>query len=89
MILDTAQISSPRKCLHHCQATTGCEWFTFYPETETCAVVSNCLRLNVTSYCPDCVSGEEQCPEVVCGKQGRCLGAMEGVRKVDSVEACR
>ena len=89
LILETAEITTPRKCLYHCQETTGCEWFTFYPDTKTCVVLSDCLRLNQTSYCPDCVSGEEECPEVVCGAKGKCIGALEGVREVRSVRECR
>eukprot|EP00095_Tigriopus_kingsejongensis_P004225 maker-scaffold74_size411160-snap-gene-3.17 protein:Tk04225 transcript:maker-scaffold74_size411160-snap-gene-3.17-mRNA-1 annotation:"type iv pilus-associated protein" len=89
MLIDVEPTNTSSMCLHHCQNTRGCEWFTWYKDTSLCASLSVCLRLNGT-YCGDnCVSGEVECPEFYCGVKGKCLGALEGMRLVADVAECR
>ena len=87
-ILDVTSQNDSTRCLRHCQATQGCEWFTFYEDSKACASLSGCLDLNAT-YCDRCISGETECPEYTCGVQGKCFGAMEGVRLVNNTDDCQ
>ena len=87
-IVDVTSQNDSRSCLHHCQGTRGCEWFTFYEDSKACASLSGCLDLNAT-FCDNCISGEMECPEFICGAKGKCFGAMEGVRLVNSTEDCQ
>ena len=59
------------------QDTRGCEWFTYYSDTKLCASLSVCLRLNNTHCGDNCVSGESECPENMCGVKGKCLGRQD------------
>ena len=57
------------KCLDRCQTKFNCTWFTFYPNSETCQLFSNCKNIE-ESFCPLCISGQKDCPDPICGKQG-------------------
>lgn len=87
-ILDFRKTNNSQECLKACQATQGCEWFTFYEDTMTCTSLSGCIGLS-TEKCGDCTSGEEECPEFICGVQGKCFGALEGIRKVEDIMECK
>eukprot|EP00095_Tigriopus_kingsejongensis_P006522 maker-scaffold172_size289735-snap-gene-1.33 protein:Tk06522 transcript:maker-scaffold172_size289735-snap-gene-1.33-mRNA-1 annotation:"similar to H28G03.4" len=87
-ILDTVSTNSSRTCLHHCQKIQGCEWFTFYADSKICTSLSGCLDLSPKKCPGNCISGENECPEFQCGLQGRCFGALEGIRKVGSAREC-
>eukprot|EP00095_Tigriopus_kingsejongensis_P006519 maker-scaffold172_size289735-snap-gene-1.29 protein:Tk06519 transcript:maker-scaffold172_size289735-snap-gene-1.29-mRNA-1 annotation:"pan domain-containing protein" len=87
-ILDTVITNSSRTCLHHCQKIQGCEWFTFYADSKICTSLSGCLDLSPKKCPGNCISGENECPEFQCGLQGRCFGALEGIRKVGSAREC-
>ena len=56
------------------QDTQGCEWFTYYQKTRICTSLSVCIRLNETQCTDNCVSGESECPENMCGVKGKCFG---------------
>eukprot|EP00094_Tigriopus_californicus_P011052 TCALIF_10663-PA protein Name:"Protein of unknown function" AED:0.06 eAED:0.06 QI:0/0.5/0.33/0.66/1/1/3/232/262 len=89
LIVDVTPTNTSSMCLHHCQQTRGCEWFTYYKDTKLCASLSVCLRLNQTICGDNCVSGEDECPEFYCGVKGKCLGALEGMRLVETVDECK
>ncbi|TRY70202.1 hypothetical protein TCAL_09641 [Tigriopus californicus] len=88
LIVDISPSNNSRECLQKCQNTRGCEWFTYYNQTKLCASLTTCLNLNAT-HCTDCISGEDECPEFICGAQGSCLGASEGIRVESGLSSCR
>ncbi|TRY71929.1 hypothetical protein TCAL_14859 [Tigriopus californicus] len=87
-ILGATPTNSSRECWRHCQSVTGCTWFTFYKDSQVCTPLSGCLRLSNEKCQDNCISGEEECPEVQCGVHGRCYGALEGIRKVANAKEC-
>ncbi|TRY72001.1 hypothetical protein TCAL_09539 [Tigriopus californicus] len=87
-ILGATPTNSSRECWRHCQSVTGCTWFTFYKDSQVCTSLSGCLRLSNEKCQDNCLSGEEECPEVQCGIHGRCYGALEGIRKVANAREC-
>ncbi|TRY71778.1 hypothetical protein TCAL_14862 [Tigriopus californicus] len=87
-ILGATPTNSSRECWRHCQSVTGCTWFTFYKDSQVCTPLSGCLRLSNEKCQENCISGEEECPEVQCGVHGRCYGALEGIRKVANAKEC-
>lgn len=88
LIVDISPTQNSRECLKKCQTTRGCEWFTYYNQTGLCASLTTCLNLK-TGNCTDCISGEDECPEFICGAQGSCLGASEGIRMESGLSSCR
>ena len=62
--------------------------FVFVPLCPTisqiCTLLSGCLELGNTKCGQDCISGQEECPQLQCGVKGVCIGALEGIRKVIS-----
>ncbi|TRY79456.1 hypothetical protein TCAL_09787 [Tigriopus californicus] len=87
-ILDARPTDTSRACLNLCQNLTGCEWFTWYTDSKVCTSLSGCLSLTEEKCGSNCISGEQECPEIQCGIQGRCYGALEGIRKVGSDKEC-
>ena len=51
----------------------NCNWFTFYPSSKYCHLISKC-NLATTQSCPDCKSGQSECQAPECGFSGRCDG---------------
>jgi hypothetical protein len=54
---DTAETADD--CLLFCQATEGCAWFSYSPDTGNCVLTEDCLF--VDDSCSACVSGERDC----------------------------
>ena len=62
-----------------CQATPGCNWYTYYPGNEFCLYFSDCTIS--TGSCAECTSGESDCPYSPggtddCEEEGQCSGNM-------------
>ncbi|XP_059085062.1 uncharacterized protein LOC131882047 isoform X2 [Tigriopus californicus] len=87
-ILDARPTNTSRSCLSLCQGLAGCEWFTWYTDSKVCTSLSGCLSLTEEKCGSNCISGEQECTEIQCGIQGRCYGALEGIRKVGSGKEC-
>ncbi|TRY80100.1 hypothetical protein TCAL_01997 [Tigriopus californicus] len=87
-ILDARPTNTSRECLTQCQSLTGCEWFTWYTDSTVCTSLSGCLSLTQDKCGSNCISGEQECPEIQCEVHGRCYGALEGIRKVGNVDEC-
>ncbi len=48
------------QCLESCQQTANCTWFSFYPDSSTCNLLSSCATIEDTN-CSNCISGEREC----------------------------
>ena len=57
--LDLTEVRDVNDCLDACQHYPGCEWFTYFEESEICYFYSTCDVLE--QACMDCVSGEDEC----------------------------
>ena len=57
------------KCLDRCQVNINCTWFTYNPEATTCRLFHACVIFD-EKVCPDCISGQKECYDPACLKQG-------------------
>jgi hypothetical protein len=59
------------ECLDSCQQNTNCTWFSFFPNSNVCHLLSSCGRVEDT-FCPNCISGQKECdnPVPVCFAPG-------------------
>jgi hypothetical protein len=46
-------------CLWTCKRLEGCAWFTYYADTSSCALMSDCPYIDVS--CDTCFSGISEC----------------------------
>jgi hypothetical protein len=59
------------ECLANCKQQNGCKWFTYDPDPDWCALLSECKH--PADYgCRACTSGEVTCEEYYCGIPGLC-----------------
>ena len=70
--LDILSVDDEFKCLDECHNLSKCTWFTFNPESKSCVLFSNCVKIDESS-CPLCLSGQRECPDPVCWVQGMLL----------------
>lgn len=57
------EVNSRDLCLDLCKTDPDaeCEWFTYDEGRRECKLFTNCPQ-PPTQLCPDCVSGEKECP---------------------------
>ena len=48
------------ECLRSCKGTQGCSWVTFFPNTSTCILFSDCTTLD-EACSAECLTAEAQC----------------------------
>jgi hypothetical protein len=60
------------KCLADCKNQNGCKWFTYDPDPDWCALMTDCQQ-PADYQCRACASGEVTCEEYHCGITGLCL----------------
>ncbi len=60
-------------CQKDCQSTTNCNYFTFYEPDNFCKLLYNCTNIDLME-CPECYTGQKDCPEYVCSQPGECEG---------------
>ncbi len=70
-------------------SVSECAWLTYYPHTSYCQLLSNCSGLE-TEHCQDCISAKWDCrsEKPTCRVKGECLGIVDHVEEVQSVEDC-
>ena len=81
-------VTSYAQCMGHCRSTSQCEWVTYYPKAKFCSMFTGCLTLNETT-CPDCKTGEVECPDFNCEVRGRCSGILRSFHVVNEVSTCQ
>jgi hypothetical protein len=59
------------ECLESCHQNINCTWFTFFPDSGVCHLLSSCGSIEET-FCPNCISGQKECDNTVpiCFVQG-------------------
>jgi hypothetical protein len=57
----TEMAASAEECLHVCNSTVSCRWFTFNTEVSECLLFKSCSVLDES--CEECISGERRCIE--------------------------
>ena len=73
-------------CQSQCQGTDDCNYFTYYDPNNICVLQYNCTEID-TSNCPQCFTGERDCP--VCSIPGECQGNLVGQTVSDTEEDCQ
>ena len=68
------QTSSPSKCLAFCQSNSQCNYLTHYEDLGACLAWIDCQTFS--QDCQDCVSGDQDCPDLECSVQGSCIGTL-------------
>ena len=62
-------VASKEDCLHLCQGTLGCKWFTYQSPPSKTTVTPACILYheckNVDKACTTCVSAEWRCNEKI------------------------
>ena len=69
--VDTLPSNDEFQCLESCQKIANCTWFSFFPDSSVCHLMSSCGNIEDT-FCPNCVSGQKECdnPTPVCFVKG-------------------
>lgn len=62
--LDSKASFSYYQCLEQCQKDLECNFFTYDSDDNLCHLLANCTQVNPVS-CPNCYSGEKDCPNEV------------------------
>ena len=62
--LDSKAAFSYYQCLEQCQNDVDCNFFTYDSDDNLCYLLANCTQINTTT-CPNCYSGEKDCPNEV------------------------
>ncbi len=59
------------QCNQECKESSKCAWYTFFPDSNACHLLSSCGSIEDT-YCQNCISGQKECdiPKPVCFAQG-------------------
>ncbi len=65
-LIDESMTLGENSCLHFCQKTPGCRWFTYHPENSFCAALTECVELSTTD-CSNCLSGQTECQVIRIG----------------------
>ncbi len=58
-IHDSVQVNSKEECLLLCKGDPKCIWFTHFPASESCFLLTDCSSIDET--CTECLSGEFSC----------------------------
>ena len=69
--LDVLTSEDEFQCLESCQNTANCTWFSFFPNSQGCHLMSSCGSIDDT-FCPNCISGQRECekPAPICFVKG-------------------
>jgi len=75
-------------CLQICQSDPNCQWLTFFPDSNYCALLENCQTLD--TKCLNCLSSQRECTqdEPVCFVEGLCMGTIEGITSASTPAEC-
>ena len=87
LYMDVSSQETVGDCLEQCQATIGCQYWTYYRESKGCLGFVNCDHLTAED-CTDCVSGDKGCEPYQCDIQGRCSGTLEEFLVAPSSDYC-
>ena len=72
--LDILPSKDEFQCLDNCHQNANCTWFSFFPDSLACHLMSNCQSIADT-FCPHCISGQRECdnPAPTCFVNGWCF----------------
>jgi hypothetical protein len=72
--LDILSSKDEFQCLDNCHQNANCTWFSFFPDSLGCHLMSNCQSI-VDDFCPNCISGQRECdnPAPICFVNGLLL----------------
>jgi len=88
------EIDSAESCHKFCGKNDDCKWWTWEPENSLCSLFANCTDPKQgtghpdAGRCPNCISGQRECPARECHEQKKCDGFLVDSKKIAHLEEC-
>jgi len=90
--LDFKATQDAEGCHKFCGKSQECNWWSWEPAFELCMLYSNCTEDGVdppaVEPCPECISGEKECPARECHGAFKCKGDFVDSFAIATLEEC-
>jgi len=90
--LDFKVTQDAEGCHKFCGKNQDCNWWSWEPAFELCMLFHNCTEVGIdppaVEPCPDCISGESECPARECHGAFKCKGVFVDSFAIPTLEEC-